>query len=310
MNDIAQPSLQSLSGKDKVLLTLLHLLSRLPLSFLQGMGSVLGRLMARRTSGKTYSVVLRNLELCFPDETEAWHQETARENLIHTGKLWLEFSKTWGMPPEYSIAQITQVHNEYLFHEALAAGNGTLAIAPHFGNWELMNAWLCLHSAPTIMYKPVKDKCINQFVLEARGRLHTTLVPTDDRGVKALFKCLKKNGFTAVLPDHVPTDNGGIYAPFFGISTLTGVIAPKLLNRTGCNAVMISCARRHAAAGFEITFTLPDPEIYNTDLAISTAAMNRSIENMIRSNPAQYQWTYKRFKQNETLKDPYLRNKS
>ena len=59
--------------------------------------------------------------------------------------------------------------------------------------------------------------------------------------------------------------------------------------------------------GFEIYFEAPDPDIYNDDLAMATAAMNRSVESVISVDPVQYQWSYKRFKRNESLPDPYSR---
>jgi KDO2-lipid IV(A) lauroyltransferase len=68
---------------------------------------------------------------------------------------------------------------------------------------------------------------------------------------------------------------------------------------------MMSCVRRPGGDGFDIFYDEPDPEIYSEDVAVSTAAMNRSIETLVRRDPAQYQWSYKRFKKNETLPDPY-----
>ena len=309
MNDTALPPAAPLSGKDKFFLFLLRFFSRLPLGFLQGLGAGLGRLVALVKSTGPAFIVRRNLELCFPEQDDAWRDRITRENLVSTAQTALEFAKTWGMPTNYSVAQIRKVHGEEIFHEALAAGRGTIGIIPHFGTWEFMNAWVNQYAAPIIMYKPGKDKGVDEFVREARGRLKATMVPTDERGVKAVFKGIKQNGFCAILPDHVPHDNGGIFSPFFGISTWTGVMVPKLIGRTGCSVIMMSCIRCADGDGFEIFYDRPDPGIYSTDLAVSTAAMNRSIEAMVRRNPAQYQWSYKRFKKNETLPDPYRKPK-
>jgi KDO2-lipid IV(A) lauroyltransferase len=311
MNEPTPLAPQTLSARDKFLLGLLRFFSRLPLSFLQGLGALLGTLALTLAGGsKTAHVVRRNLELCFPEKSPEWREQILRASIISTVQTGLEFAKTWGMPPEYSVAQIKQVHNEALLKEALASGRGTIAIVPHFGNWEFMNAWLNTHTPTIIMYKPGKDKGVNAFVLGARSRLRANLVPTDERGVKALFKGLRQNGFTAILPDHVPHENGGIHSPFFGISTWTGVMVPKLVARTGCQVVMLSCRRRPQGDGFEVTVDAPDPEIYSDDLATSTAAMNRTIEALIRRDPAQYQWAYKRFRKNESLPDVYARNAS
>ena len=306
MNQTPAPTARSrpLNTKDYVYLGLLKLFRRLPLAFLQRVGGLLGQLAALWRQGRSIRVIRRNLELCYPHQSPAWIEETATRNMIHTGMVMMEFAKTWGMPPEYSLQLIRKVHNEHLFHDAIAEGQGTIAIVPHFGTWEVMNAWLSLHVAPVIMYKPGKDPGVDHFVLQARGRLKASMVSTDETGVKAIFKALKRNGFTAVLPDHVPDKNGGgIMAPFFGINTLTGTMVPKLIQRTGARAVMMYCLR--AGDGFEIFFEAPDPDIYNDNLAMATAAMNRSVESVIAADPVQYQWSYKRFKRSENLPKPY-----
>jgi len=296
-------SARPLRPKDYLYLGLLRFFSSLPLGFLQSLGGALGWLAAQARQSRAVRVIRRNLELCFPDQSASWREETVTRNIVHTGKVMMEFAKTWGMPPEYSLQRIRQVHNEHLFHDAIQEGHGTIAIVPHFGSWEVMNAWLSLHVAPVIMYKPGKDPGVDRFVLQARGRLKATMVSTDESGVKAIFKALKRNGFTAVLPDHVPESSGGIMAPFFGISTLTGTMVPKLIRRTGARAVMMYCMR--VDDGFDIFFEAPDPDIYNEDLAMATAALNRSVESVIAADPVQYQWSYKRFKRNESLPDPY-----
>lgn len=302
------PPQEPLSGRDRFYLNLLRFFSRLPLRFLQRLGAALGAIaLAVAGNSKTAHVIRRNLEIAFPAQTPEWREDVMRRNVVSTLQTALEFAKTWGMPTAYSVGQIRKVHNEQLFHDALASGKGTIGIIPHFGTWEFMNAWVNQYAAPIIMYKPGKDKGVDAFVRDARGRLRATMVTADERGVKAVFKGLKQNGFCAVLPDHVPHENGGIYSPFFGLSTWTGVMVPRLAGRTGCRAIMMACLRRPDGDGFEIFFDEPDPEIYSEDLATSTAAMNRSIETLIRRDPSQYQWSYKRFRNNEDGSDPYRR---
>lgn len=298
-------TLDELTRKDKLYRGMLRFFSRLPLPFLQRFGAAVGWLAARLRGNSAYHVVHRNLELCFPEKTPEEIEQLTRANLIATAPVAFEFAKTWGNPTDYSIGQIRKVHNEEVFFEAINSGRGTIAILPHFGTWEFMNAWTNQHTATTIMYKPGKDKGVDSFVLEARGRLRATMVPADERGVKGSLKTLKKGGFCAILPDHVPQDGGGVYVPFFGISTYTGVLVPRLTERTGCMVIMMSCIRRPNGDGFDMYFDRPDPEIYNADLTASTAAMNRTIETLIRRSPEHYHWFYKRFKNNETMPDPY-----
>jgi KDO2-lipid IV(A) lauroyltransferase len=299
------PATAPLRTKDKLALGVLNFFSRRSLRFLHLFGLVIGWLGTHVFKNRQRHILQTNLQLCFPTQSADWHKITTERCMISMAQSIMEFTKCWGEPPSWSLAQIRKVHNEHLFHEALAAGKGTIGIVPHYGSWEIMNAWLNLHVEPIIMYKPVKSKAVDSFVRNARSRLKSTAVPTDERGVKALFKGLKQNGFTAILPDHVPHDQGGIHVPFFGINTFTGVIVPKLLAKTGSRAVVMYCLRRPHADGYEIFFVEPDVEIYSPDLATATAALNRSVEAVIRLDPAHYQWGYKRFQLNETLPYPY-----
>jgi len=88
-----------LSRKDRFLLSLLQFLSRLPLARLRSIGLFLGTIVAWFPSGPAW-VIRRNLKLCFPEKSEQWLNETTQKNLINTAQTALEFTKTWGMPPD------------------------------------------------------------------------------------------------------------------------------------------------------------------------------------------------------------------
>ena len=294
-----------LEFKDRLSLVLLRFFASLSLPVLQRLGAVIGALVAYFPRSGVYQTVLRNLQLCYPQESDVWHQATTKASLRSTAMTAFEFAKTWGMPPAYSVAQIREVHGESIFHEALAAGQGVIAIVPHWGSWEFMNAWINQFTSPVIMYKPGKQPGVDAFVAEARSRLNATVVPTDDSGVRATFKALRKGGFTAILPDHIPGENGGMFAPFFGISTWTGVMVPKLAAKTGCRVIIMGCVRRADGQGFDLHFQAGDPDINHADARIATSAMNRAMAKFINLAPEQYQWSYKRFKRSEHMPDPY-----
>jgi KDO2-lipid IV(A) lauroyltransferase len=292
-----------LSAQDRFLLMLLIGISRLPLGFLQAFGTLIGLIIFYGPATRARMVVEKNLEICFPQESEQWRKNLTKRNLMSGAQTALECAKTWGMPTDYSLNKICKIHNEHLFHEAIANGRGTICMIPHYATWEFMNAWLNKHVAPVIMYKPGRDQGVDEFVRQARGRLRATMVKADESGVRAIFKSLKTNGVCAILPDHMPQDNGGIFAPFYGISTYTGVMVPKLVAKTKCNVLVMSCMR--VPGGFDIFIDAPDGEIYSDDLLTATTAMNKSVENLIARDPAHYHWTYKRFKRNQGVDAPY-----
>lgn len=246
-----------------------------------------------------------NLRLAFAEFSEEECDCFTKAVIKNQALIAVESIKCWAMPPEWSIAQIDNIYNKEVFDEALANPNGMLAIVPHLGTWEMMNAWINQFGSPTILYKPTKNETMDEFILEGRQRLNATLVPTDASGVKAIFKTLKSGGLSIILPDHVPQPSGGVIVPFFGIETLSSTLAPKLASKTKCALVGLSCLRNDNN-GFDIYCTkLDDPDLYARDMNVATKALNDAMEQMIRVCPSNYMWSYRRFKHLPNLGNPY-----
>ena len=277
-----------------------------PLSVLQMLARFVAWVIIQYPRFSIMRTIGINLRLVAPTLTVSQRQALTKDIVKHQCLSSVESIKSWAMSPEWSIAQIIEVHHKDIFLAALANPNGMLAIVPHLGTWEMMNAWLNQFGAPTIMYKPVKGDITNNFILQGRARLNATLVPTDGSGVKAVFKTLKQGGFTIVLPDHVPEPSGGVVVPFFGIETLTSTLASKLASKTKCALVGLSCIRRDDGQGFDIyCYQLNDPALYDRNASISTYALNQAMEQMITAHYSHYMWGYRRFKHIPYLKDPY-----
>ena len=252
-----------------------------------------------------------NMALIEPALTAKQKKTVIKDIVRHQCLSSVESIKSWAMPPQWSIEQIREVHNQEILIEGLANPNGMLAIVPHLGTWEMMNAWLNQFGSPTIMYKPVDGRFANEFILQGRARLNATLVPTDSSGVKAVFKTLKRGGFSIILPDHVPEPSGGVVVPFFGVKTLTSTLAPKLASKTKCALVGLSCIRRDDNRGFDIyCYKLDDPALYDRNTEVATHALNIAMQEMIEDQCSHYMWGYRRFKRIPNLGNPYRADSS
>ena len=273
----------------------LQLFSKLPLAAIQSIAKLIGTLLfAIKSSAREVTEI--NLSTAYPDLPQQQREELTKKSLKNQCMTYAESIKIWGSAPEFALQQIRQVHNEGLFIDALKNPNGTLAVVTHFGAWELLNAWLNQHTQPLIMYKPSKYKDLDRFMLAARQRLNATLVPTDETGVRAIFKHLKQGGFTVILPDHVPKESGGIYSYFYGQNALSSTLVSKLAAKTQCSVVGLSCLRRADLSGFEIQVTALSEDIKSKDLQLSVDTLNKEMERMINVAPEQYLWGYKRFR--------------
>ena len=282
---------------------LFKIVALLPLSLLQLIASWIAILLNSYNSSMK-RITRINLQLVYPNLSTQQQEIFIKNSLKSQFMTYVESIKCWGMPPEYNLALLKNIYDEQYFTEALANKKGVIVVIAHFGCWELLNAWLNLYSAPMIMYKPNKNKGIDRFMLEARQRLNATLVPTDENGVRSIFKHLKQGGLTVILPDHLPKESGGIYSPFFGQKTLSTTLVSKLASKTQCNVIGLSCIRDEVS-GFNVHCSRLSDDILSKDLQTSVDSLNQHLEAMINIAPEQYLWSYKRFRKVEGQENIY-----
>ncbi len=282
---------------------LFKIVALLPLSLLQLIAFWIAILLNSYNSSMK-RITRINLQLAYPNLSTQQQKIFIKNSLKSQCMTYVESIKCWGMPPEYNLALLKNIYGEQHFTEALANKKGVIVVIAHFGCWELLNAWLNLYSAPMIMYKPNKNKGIDRFMLEARQRLNATLVPTDENGVRSIFKHLKQGGLTVILPDHLPKESGGIYSPFFGQKTLSTTLVSKLASKTQCNIIGLSCIRDEVS-GFNVHCSRLSDDILSKDLQTSVDSLNQNLEAMINIAPEQYLWSYKRFRKVEGQENIY-----
>ncbi len=277
-----------------LIIGIIRLVSFLPLSAAHGLGRLIG-LGLWHSRSSTSKVAMVNLKLCFPEESPEQRAQKAKNSLIALGKTYAEMGMSWMWPIPKVNKLITHVEGMEHLKQALNDENGIILIAPHLGNWELLNHFFRQHLFMTVMYKPTKIPALNKFIFNTRKRVDVGLVPADKRGVLSLFKLLKKKGVIAVLPDQEPSVKSGVYAPFFGQPALTGKLIGDLARKTP--AYLLCCyAKRLDDGNYAVVLKPANEEIRNEDSVVSATALNQSIEDCILDCPEQYQWGYKRFR--------------
>ncbi|NJN51056.1 MAG: hypothetical protein HC809_04030 [Gammaproteobacteria bacterium] len=123
-------------------------------------------------------------------------------------------------------------------HAALANGQGVVLLAPHYGNWELLNLFLGERCALLAMYDPPRIAGLDALVRRQRARSGSELVPATAAGVRALYRALRAGRLVGVLPDQVPAEGAGVYAPLFDQRALTMTLPQRLVARTGATSVL------------------------------------------------------------------------
>ena len=92
------------------------------------------------------------------------------------------------------------------------------------------------------------------------------------------------------------TEGHGVFAPFFGIQTHTPVLLNRIAERSGAEILTVFAERLPKGRGFHIQIQRPDRAITGETPEQAAVTLNQEVERCVRQLPAQYQWTYKRFK--------------
>ncbi|MEO7105390.1 MAG: lysophospholipid acyltransferase family protein [Rhodoferax sp.] len=190
------------------------------------------------------------------------------------------------------------------FEAALDEGKGVILALPHMGCWEMIGQSLAERYGATrgplvALYRPARKAWLAPLVASSRDRPGLKAVPTSVSGVRSLLRVLRSGGYTAILPDQVPPDGQGVWAPFFGRPAYTMTLLPRLAQQSGAKVLLCWCERLGGSKGYVMHFEpLGGTELQDasTTPEASARAVNAGMERLIRRNPGQYLWSYARYK--------------
>lgn len=274
---------------------LLYGFAVLPLWVAHAFGALLGRVAFRMGNEVRYAAAI-NIGRCLPELSPAQQSALLKQYLIETGKTAMESGAMWLWSKRRIIAKVKRVSGLDTLQEAHARGKGVVFAMPHMGSWEMAALWCSRQYPMTTLYRPPDLTALDQIIRNGRERFGARLVPTDNRGVKALFRALSQGQAIGILPDQEPGRGQGEFAPFFGIPAYSMTLLSRLVQKTGASVVFTYAERLPWGRGYHLHFLKAPASIADMDIVSSVAAVNLGVEECIRQCPPQYQWGYRRFK--------------
>ena len=272
---------------------ILKLIALLPLSIARAIGSGIANILSW-SNNDIYRLSRINIGLTHPQLNSDALDKTTKNSVASTVINAFEMPIVWQRDNNWIMKKTVSVEGEAFLTSAIQCEKGVIIIAPHIGNWEVLGRQLPAYAPTTSLYQPPKLTVLENIVREGRERSGAKLVPTNQRGVAALLKALRRGEMTGILPDQVPPKNSGVFAPFYGMSAYTMTLVYSLIQKTGCRVVLGSALR--VAGGFKVIYGEAPEDIYSADQDTSLRALNLMVEMAINNDVAQYQWAYKRFK--------------
>lgn len=279
------------------MLTLFRLLSRWPLWLLHEMGALLGWLTWALSP--TYR---RRLQANAVQAGVSWRE--ARPAVAAAGRMAMELPWLWMRPVQHSLGDKVRWQGAECIDAAHRRGKGVLFLTPHLGCFEVTaqayaERYGGAHGPITVLYRPPRKASIRSVVETARSRPGLATAPATLAGVRQMIRALRQGEAVGLLPDQVPPEGMGVWAPFFGRPAYTMTLAARLAQQTGASIVLAWGERLRHGAGYVVhvtPFDEPLPEA-GSDQAQSAAAINRAMERLILQSPGQYLWGYHRYKQ-------------
>lgn len=190
--------------------------------------------------------------------------------------------------------------NDAAAAQAYGADKGVVFLTPHMGCFEITAQALAqrfgqAHGMLTVLYRPARQPQLNAVMEMARNRPGLEAVPTTLAGVRQMIKALRQGQAVGLLPDQVPPEGLGQWAPFFGKPAYTMTLAARLVQQTGAQPVLIWGERLALGRGYRLHTHRLGFEL-SADLETAVVQINQAMEQMVLQAPSQYLWGYARYK--------------
>jgi KDO2-lipid IV(A) lauroyltransferase len=246
-------------------------------------------------------VVVRNLEICFPELAAHEIAALARRHFESIGMSFAECALAW-FASDRRLKSLFRIVGEAHLQRALAQGKGVILYTGHFTTLELCGRpFKQLVPRFAVMFSHRSCALLEEVQRRGRERIAHHSIASDN--VRSMLRALQANTVVWYAPDQAYSH--GRLVPFFGEPAMTNLATSRLARLSGAAIVPFSY-RRLAGARYELEFHTPLDGVPSADVLADTQRLVHVLEEFIRLCPEQYQWLHRRFNRRPaTLPDLY-----
>jgi KDO2-lipid IV(A) lauroyltransferase len=182
-------------------------------------------------------------------------------------------------------------------HAFFSQKKSKMAVAAHFGNWELMGqAFSLLYEPAYSVAAPLRNSFVDRLVCRMRAVTGQTIIPQKG-AIRALLRLLHSGHTVALLPDQntLPVD-GGVFVDFFGLPVPVSKALAGLYVKERPDLAFVY-ALSDGKGDYAISARPLDARWRECEsIPEVTQAIVRLVEDAIREHPTRWLWMYKRWK--------------
>lgn len=275
---------------------LLRLLALLPLRSFLAVGAGLGRL-AYYLLPRRRRITRVNLEICFPEWSEAQRERMIREHFAAVGMGMVEVMLCWWASPR-TLQGRTRIEGAEHLRAAMEQGHGVILLSAHLTSLELATRILSQQFPVTAMYKPHRNLVFRKVMQQGRDtHADVQTIPFND--VRGMLRALKSGKIVWYAPDQSRRMKFSAVLPFFGHPAITNIATSRLARMTGAPIVPFFMYREDHPEGGPLWRLVLQPAmagIPSGDDEADATQTNKLFEDAIREKPEQYLWMHRKFK--------------
>jgi KDO2-lipid IV(A) lauroyltransferase len=244
-------------------------------------------------------VGMHNLEMVFPEKSEAEHKKILRGVFTSLGRQLAELCQFPRYTPK-NIDEVVVYDGLDNFERAYARGKGVLFLTAHFGGWELSAFAHSLHGHwVNIVMRPMDNPYLDRLLQQYRT-MHGNKVVNKDDFVRGLLAAMKAGETVGILMDTNMTPPQGVFVDFFGIKACTASGLARIALRTDAAVVPGFTIWDESLKKYRLRFD-PAIELVRTgnleaDIIANTQKFTKVIEDYVRQYPDQWLWVHRRWK--------------
>lgn len=270
-------------------------LSRLPFAFWYAFASLVAWL-ALHVVGYRRHVVDQQLRACFPDLDAAALHRLKRDFYRGFSDVFVEILRMPVMPADEFRRRIEIIGRDVVRHH-IDAGQPVLLVTSHMCNWEwaLMALSLGLGCPIEAAYKPLHDAWAESLFLGMRSRFGARMIPAKNL-LMDVMRRRKEPRLVAMVADQDPVSaQTRHFTTFLGRDTAF-YVGPEAIARAAKMPMLFLDAERTGRGRYRLTI---EPLVEAGERLAEGGWIERyarRLERSIRERPAEWLWTYRRWK--------------
>jgi len=311
---IPQSTRIRLGLKDRLIFWLmvgaLHALSLLPDFILYQLG-IAGGLIFYHLDRRHTRIGIRNLEIAFPQLSDAERRRILRASYINLGRTGAEYVRLGGFFYRRLARRIS--YNRLDIWNNLTRkypGKGALILTAHFGDFELLPAGHALHGFQiSLVHHTQRFLAGDALVTFVRERVGVQII-RKHTAAREMLRALKRGDIIGIPLDQNAKRSEAIWVPFFNELAATPGGFDRLAMMAGAPVLPVFIVRQPDGRSHVIEL-FEEIEQQRTgdrkaDALVNTARYQKAIEQMVRKYPEQWLWTHRRYRTRPVSGTPSL----